>query len=412
MINAIALGIALQLAGSGSALSPAAIVIRSQGGERTATISIIRAQRGPMLRLEEALPALGAALVRQGGAQGGGGGGAQGYELVIGQTRIGLTPGVMVARVGGRAEQLPAPPIPFEGATLVPLALFSDVLPRADRRFTWEAATSTLKVADRPTSEARENPARAARPGTQRPARHIVVVDAGHGGPDRGMSGPIGRSRKIHEADITLSVARRLAEELRRRGVEVVMTRNRDTLISLADRGTIANRANGDLFISLHVNAANPRWKSPGGASGFETYFLSEAKTEDERRVEEMENEAARYEDGGGVEPGNPLSFIIQDMYQNEYLRESSSFAEVIQTGLARIHPGPNRGVKQAGFRVLVSAFMPAVLVELGFGSNPAESAYLAGERGQRQLAVAIAASTMDYLSSRDKRTAGSGVSR
>src|SRR3954470_17426643 len=101
-----------------------------------------------------------------------------------------------------------------------------------------------------------------------------VVIDAGHGGVDPG--GPMKLGDRLHEKDITLQVATKLGETLRQRGVEIVYTRTTDTLIALADRGKIANEANGDLFISIHVNAANPNWKEPSAARGFETYFLAE----------------------------------------------------------------------------------------------------------------------------------------
>ncbi|HEY2848636.1 MAG TPA: N-acetylmuramoyl-L-alanine amidase, partial [Gemmatimonadaceae bacterium] len=102
--------------------------------------------------------------------------------------------------------------------------------------------------------------------------RRLVVVDAGHGGPDRGMHGPIGQRTTLYEKDITLAVAKRLAREMESRGVNVLMTRTTDTLIALDDRDRIANAAKGDLFISIHVNAANPNWKDPAAARGFETY--------------------------------------------------------------------------------------------------------------------------------------------
>ncbi|HEX4932227.1 MAG TPA: N-acetylmuramoyl-L-alanine amidase, partial [Gemmatimonadaceae bacterium] len=158
------------------------------------------------------------------------------------------------------------------------------------------------------------------------------------------------------------------------------------------------NRAQGDLFVSIHVNAANPRWRNPGAARGFETYFLSDAKTDDERRVAELENEAVKYEVEEGAEGGDPLSFILNDMKQNEYLRESSDLAATVQQSLRGVHPGTDRGVKQAGFVVLVGAFMPSVLVEIGFGTNAGEAAYLSGASGQQQLAAAMADATMSYL--------------
>jgi N-acetylmuramoyl-L-alanine amidase len=240
------------------------------------------------------------------------------------------------------------------------------------------------------------------------PQRHIIVIDAGHGGPDNGMTGPLGGGAKLTEKTITLAVAKRLGAMLQLRGDSVVYTRTKDTLIALSDRGRIANEAKGDLFISIHVNAANPDWKSPAGARGFETYFLSVAKTEDERRLEELENASSRFETPKAAASGDAVSFILADMYQNQYLRESSLFAETVQKTLDGVHPGPNRGVKQAGFRVLVTAFMPAVLVEIGFGSNPTEANYLRDPLRQAELARSIADAAVAYLRERDRRQAGS----
>jgi N-acetylmuramoyl-L-alanine amidase len=234
-----------------------------------------------------------------------------------------------------------------------------------------------------------------------------VVVDAGHGGPDRGMKGPLGARNKVHEADITLAVAKRLRDQLQSRGVDVLMTRETDTLIALDDRGRIANDAGANLFLSIHVNAANPRWRSPRSARGFETYFLAEAKTEDEQRVAEMENESMRFEVDVDAKPGDPLSFLLSDMMQNEYLRESSTLAATVQGGLRTVHPSTDRGVKQAGFRVLITAHMPAVLVELGFGTNAPEVRWLSSAKGQQALAKAIANATIRYLDDYDRRVNG-----
>jgi N-acetylmuramoyl-L-alanine amidase len=187
------------------------------------------------------------------------------------------------------------------------------------------------------------------------------------------------------------------------------MTRSTDTLIALSDRGRIANAKKGDVFLSIHVNAANPNWKQPGAARGFETYFLSEAKTEDARRVEAMENEVVKYEISSNVAANDPLSFIVHDMEQNQHLRESSELAATVQRALAKMHPGPNRGVKQAGFRVLVTAFMPAVLIEIGFGTNAAEARYLRDPQRQREIAASIADATVAYLAGYQRRTNAAG---
>jgi N-acetylmuramoyl-L-alanine amidase len=213
--------------------------------------------------------------------------------------------GIAAVKTDARTEQLATAPSMFEGKLLVPLSLLTDLLPRVATGLSWDAARNELRraiVADTSVEPpAAAPPARRAiaAPESERPPRrertqHVVVVDPGHGGPDRGMRGPIG-SRRVHEADITLGVSRRLREALQKRGFGVVMTRTTDTLIALADRGHIANRAQGSVFVSVHVNAANPRWRRPQDARGFETYFLSTAKTDDERRVEAMENEAVQY---------------------------------------------------------------------------------------------------------------------
>ncbi len=266
----------------------------------------------------------------------------------------------------------------------------------------FQLAAAAPPVRPAPTADRANAPRAAVPPGgppmLQGAAPAVVVVDAGHGGIDNGMSGPIGGRNKIYEKNITLQVALRLGAALQARGVKVVYTRTTDTLIDLYDRGPIANRAHGDLFISIHVNASNPKWKDAATARGYETYFLSEAKTEDARRVEAMENSAARFDTGDSLKPGDPLSFILSDMQQNEHLRESMKLADDVQQQLGDVEPGPDRGVQQADFVVLRTAFMPAVLVEIGFGTNPQEAAFIASARSQARLADAIADAAVDYL--------------
>jgi N-acetylmuramoyl-L-alanine amidase len=221
------------------------------------------------------------------------------------------------------------------------------------------------------------------------------------------MSGPIGSSPWFVEKDVTLSVAKKLAATLRAQGVDVLMTRTTDTLIALSDRGRIANSNHGDIFVSIHVNAPGGRGSAGARERGFETYFLAEAKTEDERRVQDMENESVKFETGANAPKGDPLSFIITDMAQNEHLRESSDLAQTIQQGLIDVHPGPNRGVQQANFAVLRGSYMPAVLVEIGFGTNQSEATYLSDDANQRALARSIAQSLISYLAHYESRVGG-----
>ena len=222
------------------------------------------------------------------------------------------------------------------------------------------------------------------------------------------MTGVALSGARIYEKQITLAVALKVAAELRAQGVTVYLTRTRDTLIALSDRGRIANNQRADLFVSIHVNAANPHWRDATSSRGFETYFLAEAKTEDESRVERMENEAIKFETGANAPKGDPLSFIINDMAQNEHLRESSDLASEVQRRLKSMHPGTDRGVKQANFAVLRGSFMPAILVEVGFGTNRQEATYLTTPERQLELARAISAATVEYLGRYERRVGGS----
>lgn len=243
------------------------------------------------------------------------------------------------------------------------------------------------------------------RPGTAAARRrHIVAIDPGHGGVDPGMQGPIGRTPFLFEKDVTFAIARALERELTARGVGVVMTRTRDTLISRSDRGRIAGQAGAHLLVSIHVNAANPGWRNARGARGFETYFLGEALTEDARRVARMEEAVVRFETDAAPERGDPLRFILNDLAQNEHLRESSRLAQQVHGEVGRVHPSESRGVKQAPFTVLYTSYMPAILIETGFGSNEADARYLVSDAGQRRLARAIAGGVERYLADYDRR--------
>jgi len=408
------------------AQTPKTLAIRDQ--KSTTRLSLVASANGPMVRAEALADVLPIEIRKSGSS----------YSLDIWGAHLELELGVSVVRTGDKAIQLVAAPQLQSGKLLLPLQLISDVFPSIVPNTRWDAenaqlvvfttlgpahSLATVRQAAEPVSRSQRPEVFGTRADESRlppvPVKHhrrTVIVDAGHGGIDNGMSGPLGGGPRIYEKNITLAVANRLGEQLSARGVDVVYTRTADTLIALDDRGKIANRAAGNLFISIHVNAASPTWKDPRGARGFETYFLSEAKTEDARRVERMENESVRLEgDANNVSVEDPLSFILSAMTQNEHLRESSELAEIIQRRLGRMHPGPSRGVKQAGFRVLVTAYMPAVLVEIGFGTNPAEAAYLSSVEKQDAIAAAIADAAMQYLEryeSRIRSGAGMGPSR
>ena len=370
--------VALLLQAIGQPLSNVTV----RNGDKATTVSVSLIDRGPVVPADALAAALAGQIETRAPDE---------YVVAVAGVRVAVTAGVPFVRVGDQTLPLGAEPVVRAGTLYLPYSFVSDFLPRVAAGVTFDARRAVLQrqLAAPPPAKARS---------------FTVIVDAGHGGPDRGMRGPIGADWEIREKDITLDVSLALRDALQERGVSVVMTRSTDTLIALSDRGRIANAKKGDVFLSIHVNAANPNWKQPGAARGFETYFLSEAKTEDARRVEAMENEVVKYEISHGVAANDPLSFIVHDMEQNQHLRESSELAATVQRSLARMHPGPDRGVKQAGFRVLVTAFMPAVLVEIGFGTNAAEARYLRDPGRQREIAASIADATMQYLAGYQRR--------
>ena len=163
------------------------------------------------------------------------------------------------------------------------------------------------------------------------------------------MRGPIGGGPRVAEKNITLAVAKRLGAALGQRGIDVKYTRTTDTLIALSDRGRIANEAHArSVRVHSRQRGQSRTGRTRGGARGFETYFLAEAKTEDARRVEQMENEVVKFETRTAARADDPLSFILSDMAQNEHLRESNELAELIQRRLGT-HASGTEPRREAG---------------------------------------------------------------
>ncbi|HSK21188.1 MAG TPA: N-acetylmuramoyl-L-alanine amidase [Longimicrobiales bacterium] len=242
---------------------------------------------------------------------------------------------------------------------------------------------------------AREKPAaRRDEPAASRArSPRVVVIDPGHGGRDPGKIGTNG----LREKDVTLLVSQRLAAVLEERGYEVHLTRTTDEYISLYDRPKLANEWKGDrpvaVFLSIHANSA-----PPASARGFETFFLSDARTADERRVAEMENESTRFDEHGPSAPDAGLDQILSTLRSDFLMRASHDLASVVQQRMADFHPGPNRGVKRAGFVVLVGTVMPAVLIETGFLSNRDDARLLGTQSFQQKLAWGIADSVDEFF--------------
>ncbi len=230
----------------------------------------------------------------------------------------------------------------------------------------------------------------------------LVVIDAGHGGRDPGPIGVGGTKEK----DVTLAVAKRLARRLEREsGVEVVLTRDRDTLIALADRPRITQRLGKqtapDLFLSIHGNSMP---KKPSTTRGFESYFLAVAKTEQARRVAMRENEAIKFEEGGEPKNLELLQFILSDLQAAGNLQESSLFAATVNRSMSSGLRAPDLGVKQGPFAVLVGSTVPAVLVEVGYLSNRDEEKLLRSSSYQAKIADALADAIVDYLADYGRR--------
>jgi N-acetylmuramoyl-L-alanine amidase len=341
-------------------------------------------------------------------------------------------------RFDGNAYPLASEPYVARDTVFLPLQWLSDCVPRLlAGRYRWDPWLARLdEIAVPPGVATRPVPAPAAATSSSSPSHtqlpppppptvsqppapnpvtglrlpHTIVVDPGHGGLDPGNPG-LNMPRGITEKDITLSIGKLLRAELLRRGLTVVLTRSSDTLIDLASRPTYCH-TECDLFVSIHVNSM-PAGRRQTQVNGVETYFVSDAKTEDQKRVAQMENDALRF-DATPVLDG-PLGYILHDLQLNEYLRESARLAELVQGKVASIHPGEDRGVQQGPFLVLAAARRPAILVETGFATNRTDGAFLASAQGQHKIATAIADGIVAYLLEFERKLAigtGGGPSR
>jgi len=331
-------------------------------------------------------------------------------DLTVSQQGFRFLLGAPLYLFNDHLQALAAPVIVVHDTMYLPLQFIAEVLPTfLSERYHYDKRTARL-VEERgrflASGSGSGRLVNGLRPG------HLVTVDAGHGGVDPGNPGMF-FPRGVREKDVTLQVALLLREELRRRGVGVRMTRTTDTLIALGERGSYCTEK-CDLFVSLHVNSL-PRRRGFTETRGFETYFLAEAKTEDAARVAKMENQAVRFESvSEEATPLGGIDFIVKDLQLNEHLRESARLAELVQGGLGQVHTGPDLGVKQAGFMVLTTARRPAILVEMGYSTNPEDGRYLISSTGQRSMASSIAEAIVQYLLEYERKTeaADSGTAR
>lgn len=223
-----------------------------------------------------------------------------------------------------------------------------------------------------------------------------IVIDAGHGGAEDGARGPAGTLEK----NVTLAVARRLKAALEGRlGVRVILTRDADATVALDERAALANNNKADLFVSLHANAS-----VRGSAAGAEVFYLSLDEYGDQaQRVAQGETEAVPIFGGGTRD----VEVILWEMAQARYIEQSAALAQAVEGALRERVPMSPRAIQQAPFRVLVGANMPAVLVEMGFITNPEQEKLLTTDAFQTSLVQALVDSVIRY---RDRITAGAPV--
>ena len=218
-----------------------------------------------------------------------------------------------------------------------------------------------------------------------------IVIDAGHGGKDVGCIARTG----IQEKTVNLDIAKKLGKLIRENmGIKVIYTRDEDVFIPLWKRTQIANDAGGKVFISIHANSA------PNNTSvrGFETYLLRPGKTQDAIDVAQRENEVIALEElYHKYEELSNDKLILYTMAQSAFMKQSEFLAFEIQKELDKVLTSPNRGVKQAGFHVLVGASMPNVLIETGFLSNKSEAKLLGQSRYRNKIAQAIFSALVNF---------------
>jgi N-acetylmuramoyl-L-alanine amidase len=214
----------------------------------------------------------------------------------------------------------------------------------------------------------------------------VAVVDPGHGGEQEGALSPEGDREK----ELALEITRRIAARLRKLGARVVLTRTGDIDVPLVNRATIANALRADIFLSVHLNSM-PSAEQRRARHGIETFFLSADATDASAAAVAARENASRMAGEVLADEGDPVGFILQDLESAAALTESSRLAYFLHERLVARTGAQDEGVKQAPFYVLAGARMPAVLMELGFISHPAESRRLKDPAYQETIAAAVA---------------------
>ena len=297
----------------------------------------------------------------------------------IDNQKIKLTNGITFLLIDENIYQLSSKVVKQNNEYFVPIDSFLNIINSSVKSLSFMFNESKILISVKPN----EN---------NKPAKNIVaeknkwrfstiIIDPGHGGKDPGAVG----YRGTLEKDIALDVAKRLEKKITKNmKIKTVLTRDEDIFLKLGERTKIANENNGSLFISIHANAATDR-----RASGFETFLIGPNKNEAAVRVAARENAVLELEGFSGKQLTNE-DLIKATIAQSAFASKSEQFAALVQEEIGKRVQGKNRGVKQAGFYVLMGASMPNVLVELGFISNLAEEKKLRSSQYREVLATAI----------------------
>ena len=223
--------------------------------------------------------------------------------------------------------------------------------------------------------------------------KFVVVLDAGHGAHDPGNLG-----NGYKEKDIALSIVLKVGEALEKQNdIKVIYTRKTDVFVDLHERGAIANRADADLFVSVHCDS----W-TQSQVNGASTFVLGTKRSETNFNVAKRENEVIFLEENHeknyeGFDPNNPESLIGITLMMEDYLEQSILLATYVQDNFKNKLKRKSRGVKQEGFIVLHQTYMPSILVETGFLTNKKEGSYLSSKKGKGEMATAIKDAIIKY---------------
>jgi N-acetylmuramoyl-L-alanine amidase len=320
--------------------------------------------------------------------------------------------------------QLAYPPVRSGGSLYLYSKNVADVFCRlVNRTIVWAQKDKLFTVFTRDTSSKDKQPAKAVEKTDKKPVKKdkppvtkkepvpkppketaieksktrikTIVIDPGHGGKDPGAIGSSG----VKEKNVVLPIALALRDVLKKKSsLKVFMTRSTDKFIPLRKRTKFANDKNADLFISIHANSISGNKKKKNQIKGYKVYFLSQAKNEDDKLAAMIENSVIELEDD--TQKGDYLQNILIDMANNEFLNESQDVsilvAESFETSLNKIKK-LHRGVGQANFWVLNGAYMPAILIEACFISNPTEEKLLSSSKFQKKIGMAIGNAIIEF---------------